>query len=66
MFSGNRNPKDKDSIIAKIKLSKAGVEGYETIPVKITSVQNPYQPYVLEGKERDVVLKKIEEYSRNL
>lgn len=66
MFSGNRNPRDKDSIIAKIKLGKGGIRDYEMIPVKITSQENPYQPFVLEGKEKDRVLQRIGAYSKHL
>ena len=66
MFSGNRDPKDKDSIIAKIKLSKGGIISYEVIPVKITSQENPYQPFVLEGRERNRVLQRVSLYSKNL
>ncbi len=63
MFSGNRNPSDKDSIISKIKLSKNGILDYNIAPVKITSGERPYQPYVLDGKEKEKVLNKLKIYS---
>lgn len=66
MFSGNRNPKDKDSIIAKIWLGEGGIERYDAIPVKITSKEAPYQPFVVEGIERERVLKKLALYSKPL
>ena len=64
MFSGNRNPSDKDSIIAKIRLSKNGILDYKVMPVKITSIEKPYQPYVLEGREKEKALNKLKMYSK--
>ena len=64
MFSGNRNPSDKDSIIAKIRLSKNGILDYNITPVKITSGEKPYQPYVLEGREKEKTLNKLKMYSK--
>ncbi len=65
MFAGNRNPSDKDSIIAKIVLDASGVVNYEVIPVKIASEQN-YQPYVLDGDEKQRVLNRLKEYSSKI
>ncbi len=69
-FGGNKNPKDKDTMIfqgiftlldGKLLKTEAAV-----IPCSISSVSgyNNYQPVILEGKEKDRVLKKIEKLSR--
>lgn len=71
VFGGNRNPKDKDSMIfqqiffvdkeGKVAETKANI-----IPVSISSQKdrNDYSPRLLEGEEKERVLKKIEELSQ--
>lgn len=73
-FGGNTNPKDKDTYIyqqsftfdASKKLIKSNEA--EKIPVSISSVKNrnDYKPTVLEGEEKDRVLKKIETRSESI
>lgn len=63
MFSGNSNPSDKDSIIAKILIDENGLKDYSIIPVKIRSHNAPYQPFVLKGEERRKVVKRLNQYS---
>lgn len=62
-FGGNDNPKDKDSIIASIQVSKAGIDTFYVVPVKIAS-ENNFQPYPVEGQERERIMKKITSRSR--
>lgn len=68
-FGGNRNPSDSDTMIYSITMNFVdGVyndSNYEIIPCSITSTsnRNNYQPMILQGDEKDRVLKKIERYS---
>ena len=68
-FGGNRNPSDSDTMIYSITMNFVdGVyndSNYEIIPCSITSAsnRNNYQPMILQGDEKDRVLKKIERYS---
>ena len=72
-FGGNRNPKDKDSIIfqqiftfnSKRQLIKINTN---IIPVSISSEKNrnDYTPVLLDGLERERVLNKINELSKKL
>lgn len=70
-FGGNRNPKDKDSIILQqifLINSKGEIEKIEMniIPVSISSQKdrNDYKPTILEGEEKSRVLKKLEMLSK--
>ncbi|MFZ5968510.1 MAG: CapA family protein [Bacillota bacterium] len=64
-FGGNRNPKDKDTMIYRhtfyFRNTELIEEEYEVIPASISSVKNRnnYQPTPLEGEEADQVLRKI-------
>lgn len=68
-FGGNKNPKDKDTMVYVHKFNfKNGElvsEEGQVIPASISSVteRNNYQPTPLEGEEKERVLKRIEEYS---
>ena len=68
-FGGNRNPSDNDTMIYSITMNFVdGVyndSNYEIIPCSITSAsnRNNYQPMILQGDEKDRVLKKVERYS---
>lgn len=70
-FGGHVNPKDKDSFIVqmvyKLKNSKIEDAQIKIIPVSISSKKNvnDFQPQILEGKEKDRVLKKILDLSYN-
>lgn len=72
-FGGNKNPADKDSMIfqqtfnfedGKLVSSNEPV----IIPCSISSTKsrNNYQPTPLEGDEKERVLNRIKEYSKNL
>lgn len=68
-FGGNKNPKDKDTMIYIHKFNFKNGElisqDYEVIPCSISSVsnRNNYQPTPLKGKEKKRVINKIKKYS---
>ena len=71
VFGGNRNPSDKDTMIFQISYIYEDGKLVDTIiniiPCSLSSVQdkNDYQPTILEGKEKDQVLRKINDSSTN-
>lgn len=72
VFGGNRNPDDKDTMIFQITFKYENNELVDTviniIPTSLSSVSNinDYQPKILEGEEKEKVLKKILDSSTNL
>jgi poly-gamma-glutamate synthesis protein (capsule biosynthesis protein) len=74
IFGGNRNPSDKDAFIFQqtftFDKSKKliGSSNMSLIPISISSVKerNDFTPIILEGSEKDRVLKKIDDLSRSL
>ena len=68
-FGGNKNPKDKDTMIYvqrfNIKNGELLSQEYDIIPCSISSVtnRNNYQPTPLDGDEAERVMKKINKYS---
>lgn len=71
-FGGHRNPEDRDCIIYQgiftIKDGElAGIDG-NIIPCKISTEEsvNNFQPYILEGEEKERVMDRIYEYSSEL
>lgn len=71
-FGGNRNPKDKDTMIFHVdfeylngKLTDTKMKIY---PASLSGVQNKndYRPVLLDGKEKTRVLEKIKKYSYNI
>ncbi len=68
-FGGNKNPKDKDTMIYvqrfKFKNGELLSQEYDIIPCSISSVtnRNNYQPTPLEGVEAERVMNKINKYS---
>ncbi|MDD4113818.1 MAG: CapA family protein [Herbinix sp.] len=68
-FGGNKNPKDKDTMIYvqrfNIKNGELLSQEYDIIPCSISSVtnRNNYQPTPLEGEEAERIMKKIIKYS---
>lgn len=72
-FGGNRNPSDKDTIILqKTFRMKNGKlqrdQEMKIIPCSIssTTAYNNYQPTVLEGKDKERVIRRMNEYSAKL
>lgn len=71
-FGGNHNPSDKDAFIFQntFTLRDGKIVGSEgkIIPCSISSTPyiNDYQPRILEGKDRERVLKRIFQYSSRL
>jgi len=71
VFGGNSGPKDTDSMIAQIRVEingeKKNIE-LKLIPVSISSTKerNDYRPAILEGDEKQRVIKKINEISKDL
>ena len=72
-FGGNSNPQDKDTMIFQqtFTITEDGVEENDDInmiPCSISSSKskNDYCPTILEGEEKQRVLDKIQEYSKNL
>jgi poly-gamma-glutamate capsule biosynthesis protein CapA/YwtB (metallophosphatase superfamily) len=71
-FGGNKNPSDKDTMIYvhrfNFKNGELISEENETIPASISSVKdrNNYQPTILEGDEKERVMKKITKFSEAL
>jgi len=72
-FGGNKNPKDKDTMIFQQTFTVQDGElvldeNINIIPCSISSVstQNNYQPIILQGSEAERVLKKINTFSDGL
>jgi len=72
-FGGNKNPSDKDTMIFQQTFTiTEGVVAEDNvnkvIPCSLSSKSsyNNYQPMVLDGEERDRVMKRIETYSEGL
>lgn len=70
-FGGNRNPKDKDSMIVQetfiLENNELVGTNIEIIPCSISSTSdyNNFQPTPLTGEEKDRVLNKVLKYSYN-
>lgn len=64
VFGGNWNPRDKDSIILRVRLGREGVRDAQAIPVGIGTREAPFQPFELEGTEGARVLDRLRIYSR--
>lgn len=72
-FGGNKNPKDKDSMIYQQTFNFEGenlvsIDEPNIIPCSISSInsRNNYQPTVLQGKEYERVINKINKISEKL
>lgn len=71
-FGGNKNPKDKNSMIVQmsVALDKDGTYDetrLQVIPCRISSVssRNDYCPTIVDGEKRDTILGLVNEYSRD-
>ena len=71
VFGGNKNPSDKDTMVFQITFDYEDEKLVGTTPriiptsVSSTTKRNDYQPTVLDGDERERVLKKILKSSTN-
>lgn len=71
VFGGNKNPKDKDTMIVQVTFNYENNELVNTdiniIPASISSADeyNNYQPIALEGERKEKVLKKVLNSSNN-
>lgn len=69
VFGGNKNPKDKDSMILTYSVNATNGnlvnESINIIPVHISSKAdvNDYQPYIVENDDKQRILKKINNYN---
>ncbi len=62
VFGGNKDPKDKLSAIARVRVSKSGAVDADLVPIQITRwPEAPFQPFVLEGAAKDEALARIAE-----
>jgi len=65
LFGGNKDPKDKLSAIVRLRVTKSGPIEADAVPIQITRWPDaPFQPYVLEGPEKDAALIHFAELSR--
>jgi poly-gamma-glutamate synthesis protein (capsule biosynthesis protein) len=57
-FGGNRNPIDKDAIMAQVAIQKDGIISAKIIPVSISKTErkNNFIPHILQGNQRRRVL----------
>jgi len=71
VFGGNSNPIDKDTMILQAKINiENDVKSIDLniIPASVSGVthRNDFRPRILEGKDADRVIRRINEYSKNL
>ena len=60
VFGGNWNPRDKDSVLVRMRLDKDGYLGAELFPLKTDHYpQAPIQPYPLQAAEKEAVLQRL-------
>lgn len=65
VFGGNKDPQDKLSAIARLRLTREGVAEADLVPIQITRwPEAPFQPFVLEGAARDRALARLAGLSR--
>ena len=66
VYGGIKEPKDTLTMIARLRISRTGVEA-EAIPVQFTRwPEAPFQPFVLEGAAREEAFGRIASYSSAL
>lgn len=72
VFGGNKNPSDKDTMIFQetfhFENKSLTNTSIEIIPCSLSSRSdlNDYQPTLLEGEEKQIVLKKVLDNSTNV
>lgn len=66
VYGGAKEPGDKLSVIALLKLTQTGVTSTDLVPVQVTRwPEAPFQPFVLGDVEREGALKRIAALSRD-
>ena len=71
VFGGNSNPVDKDTMILQTKIrieNDVKTIDLNIIPASVSGVthRNDFRPRILEGKDAERIIRRINEYSRNL
>ena len=67
VFGGKWRPDDTDSILLKVRLTPAGVGGYQVVPITLGLYPHaPFQPVELEGQEGARVLRRLSSLSAPL
>jgi poly-gamma-glutamate synthesis protein (capsule biosynthesis protein) len=65
VFGGNKDPKDKLSAIARLRVPRTGPVEADLVPVQITRwPEAAFQPFVLEGPDKEAALARIATLSR--
>jgi len=60
VFGGNWNPRDKDSVLVRMRLDRRGYLGSELFPLKTDHLpEAPIQPYPLQAAEKEGVLQRL-------
>ena len=60
VFGGNKDPRDKLSAIATLRVSRSGVPAAELVPIQVTRWPDaPFQPFVLAGAAKEDTLARI-------
>jgi poly-gamma-glutamate synthesis protein (capsule biosynthesis protein) len=60
VFGGNWNPRDKDSVLVRMRLDRGGYLGAELFPLKTDHFpEAPLQPYPLQAAEKEAVLQRL-------
>jgi hypothetical protein len=64
VFGGNKDPQDKMSAIARLRVPRSGPVEADLVPIQITRwPEAPFQPFPLEGDDRLVALARIAQLS---
>ena len=65
VFGGNKDPKDKLSAIVRLRIPRVGPVEADLVPVQITRwPEAAFQPFVLDGPDREAALARIATLSR--
>jgi poly-gamma-glutamate synthesis protein (capsule biosynthesis protein) len=60
IFGGNWNPRDKDSVLVRMRLDRSGYLGAELLPLRTDRFpEAPIQPYPLAGAEKEAVMARL-------
>ncbi|MBI1798484.1 MAG: CapA family protein [Candidatus Eisenbacteria bacterium] len=65
VFGGNKDPEDKLSAIARLRVPKSGPVDADVVPIQITRWPDAaFQPFALEGEDKAAALARIAQISR--